>query len=141
MNNLLKGKPMDQPNDYRENFLQELKMIKANPHCKSCGGRGYLGIKIEKDQTKQLVYCYCAKTGMEDTIFAELFARLKNLEEAFLLLGQQGLSLTDKISESNKIHSNNTKLLDEGLAKIDRHTAGYWIMRLMKKFVKKEKLA
>jgi len=103
--------------------IEILKHYSADPNCKSCHGRGRLGInKIYQDKKWifQLQFCHCLLPKENE------FAKLQRLLN----------ELISNFTELNKIQRDNVNLLDRALTKIDRHTAGYWIEKSFNKCLK-----
>jgi hypothetical protein len=122
----------------------EVKILKhytGNPDCRTCRGSKRIGINIIWDKNvrlgrySQVQLCHCAKPIESE--YAKLEQLMKEIQVSQQIHTEAIYRLTDmlaaKLSEANKIQSDNTLLLDEALSRIDRHTAGYWIAKLIQK--------
>jgi len=120
--------PAEEKVQTNEEFFAPFKpQIVANAYCKTCFGRGYLGInritevvKGNKREFPQLQLCHCAR--LEETVMQKMLYRLTKLEEnqdeLYVLHSkfvQSWLSGYDQIMKNQ--HT------------VDRHTLGYWIGR------------
>jgi len=65
----------------------------------------------------------------------------KYLTDYVQLQSQFIVDLKNVVEAQNKIQKENVVLLDEALHRIDRHTAGYWISKIIKLFTMKEEHA
>lgn len=110
--------------------VEVLKNYVPDPHCKSCHGKGRLGVNLILDKEKkykfyQLQLCYCVDAKMSD------YARVVHSHDVLsnIVLNQTEVTsqLIEKISEMNKIQDANVLLLDRYLLSINKNTVGFWI--------------
>ncbi|MFZ2190021.1 MAG: hypothetical protein WAV48_04535 [Candidatus Magasanikiibacteriota bacterium] len=110
--------------------VEVLKHYVPDPHCKTCHGKGRIGINLILDKEKkyryhQLQLCYCVEPVESE--FARVMHSHDVLSNIVLKQTEIVTQLIEKITEMNKIQTENTQLLDKGLYSIDQHTAGFWI--------------
>jgi len=121
--------------------VEILKHYTGDPGRRACHGRLRLGInKIPDKKTGgyfyQLQLCYCAKpidseyAKLEKLLMDQLSKQTKAVEAQTTALLQFAVML----QEQSRIHNESNLLLDKALTSIDRHTAGYWIAKVIHYF-------
>lgn len=119
-----------------------MKHYTRDPLCKRCGGTGRLAINRVPDRNLfsgsfyQVLLCPCATPAKSDYLkMEELIVSLSRAHhDAIVELRQSMDRLGMNLDEQVSIQRDNINLLDKVLFRIDRHTAGYWIAKIMKPF-------
>jgi len=130
--------------------VEILKGFQADPKCKSCYGKGRLGINVITDKERkfaQLQLCHCVTPTISEymRIETQITALAKAIMDAFsqtqkyvqeesaILVAMSGTlkQLSDRIERLTMVQEVHHK-------EMARYHLGYWIGRAVQKFRKKE---